>query len=135
MGSRRNIFDGTEASGGYARAVQVGPHIHVSGTTSLDRNGAAVGGTVYEQTREVYRKIAATLANCGASMKDVVRTTAYITDMSQADGFIRAHNEVFAEICPAGALIGTPALLKPELLIEVEAYAIISLDADTGAGP
>ena len=126
---RQNVFDGMESTGGYARAVRVGPHIHVSGTTSLDPQGNAVGGDVYEQTHESYRKIAAALQKCGASMKDVVRVTAYITDMTQGAAFLRAHAEAMAGNTPAAALIGTTALLKPELLIEIEAYAILAEDA------
>jgi enamine deaminase RidA (YjgF/YER057c/UK114 family) len=115
-------------AGGYARAVRVGPHIHVSGTT-------APGRDVYEQTRAIYAKIANAVSSCGATMRDVVRITAYITDMSQSEAFLRAHREVFAEICPAAALIGTTALLKPELLIEIEAYAIAGSEIDVSSGP
>jgi enamine deaminase RidA (YjgF/YER057c/UK114 family) len=126
--ARQNYFDGTEMAGGYARAVRVGPHIHVSGTT-------APGRDVYEQTRATYAKIADAVAGCGATMRDVVRITAYITDMSHSDAFLRAHREVFGTICPAAALIGTTALLKPELLIEIEAYAIAGAERDTTSGP
>ena len=127
---RQNIFDGTETAGGYARAVRVGRHFHVSGTTSLDRNGKAVGRNAYEQTREIYRKIDAALTQGGANIAHVVRVTAYITDMSQSEGFLRAHREVFHAICPAAALIGCTALVKPELIVEVEAYAIVPNEAD-----
>ena len=130
MPARQNVFDGTEAAGGYARAVRVGPHVHVSGTTSLDGSGKAIGSDAYAQTQEIYRKIAAALAKAGARLEHVVRVTAYITDMSQAYGFLRAHKEVFEKICPAAALIGVTALLKPELIVEVEAYAIIPTEAD-----
>jgi enamine deaminase RidA (YjgF/YER057c/UK114 family) len=136
MWSRRNIFDGTEAAGGYARAVRVGPHVHVSGTTSLDKNGRAVGRDAYEQTREIYRKIGTALGQAGASLADVVRITAYITDMTQSEGFLRAHQEVFARICPAAALIGVNALLKPDLIVEIEAHAMaIRHDDDASRGP
>lgn len=126
--ARQNFFDGTEMAGGYARAVRVGQQIHVSGTT-------APGRDVYEQTRAIYAKIANAVSSCGATMRDVVRITAYITDMSQSEGFLRAHREVFAAISPAAALIGTTALLKPELLIEIEAYAIADSELDTSSGP
>jgi enamine deaminase RidA (YjgF/YER057c/UK114 family) len=121
---RQNVFDGTEVAGGYARAVRVGRHIHVSGTTSLDKNGNAVGKDVYEQTRETYRKIATALEKCGAGVKDIVRVTSYIVDMKQLPGFQRGHLEAMGGNTPASSLIGTNALLKPELLIEIEAYAI-----------
>jgi enamine deaminase RidA (YjgF/YER057c/UK114 family) len=124
MPARQNFFDGTEvAGGGYARAVRVGPHIHVAGTT-------APGRDVYDQTQATYRKIATALEACGGAMRDVVRVTAYITDMSQAEAFLRAHREALGAICPAAALIGTTALIRPELLIEIEAYAIIPTEAD-----
>jgi enamine deaminase RidA (YjgF/YER057c/UK114 family) len=126
--ARQNYFDGTEMAGGYARAVRVGAHIHVSGTT-------APGRDIYEQTRGIYAKIENAIAGCGATMRDVVRITAYITDMSQSEGFLRAHREVFAAISPAAALIGATALLKPELLIEIEAYAIAGAEIDTTSGP
>lgn len=132
---RQNYFDGTETAGGYARAVRVGNQIHVSGTTSLDKNGKAVGRDAYEQTREVYRKIIDALSLAGATPRDIVRVTAYITDMSQSDAFLRAHKEVFAEICPAAALIGVASLIKPDLLVEVEAYAIAGAEIDDRSGP
>lgn len=124
---RQNVFDGTEVAGGaYARAVRVGPHVHVSGTTSMNAEGHPVAHDVHGQTRETYRKIAAALQECGAGMTDIVRVTAYITDMSQAPAFMRAHAEAMAGNTPASALIGTTALFKPELLIEIEAYAIVA---------
>ena len=126
---RQNVFDGTEVAGGYARAVRVGPHIHVSGTTSLDKNSNAVGKDVYEQTRETYRKIAAALEKCGAGVKDIVRVTSYIVDMKQLPGFQRGHLEAMGGNTPASSLIGTNALVKPELLIEIEAYAIVADEA------
>jgi enamine deaminase RidA (YjgF/YER057c/UK114 family) len=126
---RQNVFDGTEVAGGYARAVRVGPHIHVSGTTSLDKNGNVVGKDVYEQTREIYRKIATVLEKCGAGVKDIVRVTSYIVDMKQLPGFQRGHFEAMSGNTPASSLIGTNSLHKPELLIEIEAYAIVADEA------
>ncbi len=127
---RQNVFDGTEVTGGgYARAVRVGPHIHVAGTTSMNAEGHPVAFDVYGQTRETYRKIAAALEKCGAGMKDIVRVTVYITDMGEAPAFMRAHAEAMAGNTPASALIGTTALYKPELLVEIEAYAIVADDA------
>jgi enamine deaminase RidA (YjgF/YER057c/UK114 family) len=118
--------DGTEAAGGYARAVKAGPMVFVAGTTSLNAAGEVQGTDSYDQTRITYEKIGAALAKAGAKWSDVVRITAYLTDMDQADGFSRAHVERFpgTEV-PAAALIGIPALLKPGLLIEIEATAVI----------
>jgi 2-iminobutanoate/2-iminopropanoate deaminase len=118
--------DGTEAAGGYARAVKAGPMVFVSGTTSLDPKGKIVGADVYAQTVATYDKIGAALAKAGAKWSDVTRITAYITDMDQADGFSRAHVERFpGDEVPAAALIGCDSLLKPGLLIEIEATAVI----------
>lgn len=118
--------DGTEAAGGYARAVRAGPMVFVAGTTSLDASGAVIGSDVYEQTRTTYDKIGEALSRAGAKWSDVTRVTAYITDMDQASGFTRAHGERFpGDEVPAAALIGCPKLLKPGLLIEIEATAVI----------
>ncbi|MEM7696342.1 MAG: Rid family hydrolase [Pseudomonadota bacterium] len=120
------IFDGTEAGGGYARAVRAGAMVFVAGTTSLRPDGTAVGADVYTQTVATYDKIEAALEKAGARLSDVVRVTAYITDMAAADGFIRAQTERFGETeVPTAALIGGIELLIPELLIEIEATAII----------
>lgn len=125
----RRIFDGTEAAGGYARAVRAGQMVFVAGTTSLDGEGVAQGADVHSQTVRTYDKIEAALARAGASLADVVRVTAYITDMAQADGFNRAHAERFTGTeVPAAALLGIDALLKPELMVEIEATAVISED-------
>lgn len=123
---RQHFHDGTEVIGGYARAIRAGNHIHVSGTTSANAKGEVVGDDVYEQTIETYRKIEEALEKLGAGLRDVVRITAYITDITQAEGYSRAHERVFAGIDPAAALIGTSALMKPEMLIEIEAYAIVA---------
>jgi len=133
--ARQNFFDRTETAPGYARAVRVNDQIHVSGTTALDMDGRVVGSDAYAQTREIYRKLAQALAACGATLADVVRITAYITDMSQSEGFLRAHQEVFAAISPAAALIGVSALVKPELIVEIEAYAIAGATIDVTSGP
>ena len=124
------IFAGTEAAGGYARAVRAGNMVFVAGTTSLRPDGSIVGDDTYSQTVATYDKIEAALAKAGATLADVVRITAYITDIGAADGFIRAQTERFpGEAVPAAALIGGAVLLKEGLLIEIEATAIIEAPA------
>ena len=125
---RREIFDGTELVGGYARAVRKGPHIHVSGTTSADKDGQVIGTDLYEQTRATYAKIARVLADGGATMADVVRVVAYVTDISDPSGFSTAHAEAFGATRPAATLVEVSRLIAPEMLVEIEAYAIVDED-------
>ena len=122
---RREILDGTEVIGGYARAVVKGGHVHVSGTTSMAASGEVVGEDLYQQTRETYRKIARVLSDAGAAPGDVVRVVAYVTDIGDPGGFMRAHAEHFGDIRPAATLVEVSGLLKPEMLVEIEAYAIL----------
>ena len=124
---RRDIFDGTEATAAYARAVRVGPHVHVSGTTSADAKGVVVGGDLYAQSKETYAKIGRILEQAGAAMADVVRIVAYVTDISAPDGFNQATLEAFAGtgVRPAATLVEITALYKAEMLVEIEAYAIV----------
>lgn len=125
--THQRFRDGTEAAGGYARAVRAGNMVFVSGTTSLDPEGNVVGADVYAQTQATYAKIGAALERAGATWSDVTRITAFIADLGQADGFSRAHVEQFpGDEVPAAALIGTSGLLKPDLLIEIEATAVIA---------
>lgn len=123
MKTRIDVSDGTE-TGAYSRAVRVGDTVHVSGTTSLDGKGGYIGDDVGAQTTAVYQKIAAALKACDAEMADIVRITAYITDMSQSAAFLDAHSAAMGGNRPAAALIGVSSLIDPGLLIEIEAYAI-----------
>ncbi|MDP6707271.1 MAG: Rid family hydrolase [Alphaproteobacteria bacterium] len=125
---RRDIFDGTEATAAYARAVQVGPDIHVAGTTSADASGEAVGDDLYAQTKETYAKIQRVLEMADAGMRDVVRVVAYVTDITEPDGFNQATIEAFDDtgFRPAATLVEVSALFKPEMLVEIEAYAVVS---------
>lgn len=115
-----------EAAGGYSRAVRVGNRVEVAGTVATGPDGAIVApGDVYEQTRYIFDKIAAALAEAGASLSDVVRTRSFTTDLDQAEGFTRAHGEIFADIRPAATLVGISGLLGDGSVIEIEAIAVI----------
>jgi enamine deaminase RidA (YjgF/YER057c/UK114 family) len=109
---------------GYSRAVRVGNRIYVAGTTAADENGAAVSpGNPYAQARYALERIAAALAEAGASMDHVVRTRMFVTDISQWREFGRAHGEFFRHVRPAATMVEVKALIDPALMIEIEAEA------------
>lgn len=111
---------------GYSRAIRVGDVIEVAGTTASAPGGVVVApGDLYEQTKYVIGIIKDAIEQLGGSVEDVVRTRVFLTDMSRWEEAGRAHGEVFGEIQPASAFVGTNALLHPDLLIEVEATAIV----------
>ena len=111
---------------GYSRAVRVGNQIHVAGTTAQPPHDQ---GDAYEQAAAALRIIRKALVEAGADFKDVVRTVVYVTDMAaHADGVTRAHGEMFGDIRPASTLVAVTALLRPELVVEIEAYAIVPDD-------
>ena len=119
--ARQNIFSGHpfESVLGYSRAVKVGNTVHVSGTT-------ADGADAYEQATNVLAIIKNSLAKAGAGPEHVVRTVIYVTDMAaHADGVTKAHGEMFGDIRPASTLVAVTGLLRPELVVEIEAYAIL----------
>ena len=127
MQGRQNISSGTkwEKSVGYSRAVKAGNIIEVSGTVAID-NGSVVGkDNAYEQTRFIIKKIETALKQAGAELKDVVRTRIYTTDISKWEEIGRAHGEFFGTILPAATMVEVKALINPELLVEMEATAII----------
>ncbi len=112
---------------GYSRAVRVGPHVHVSGTTATDEHGEIVGrGDPYLQTRQTLQNIVRALERLGARPEHVVRTRIYVTDIDRWQDVARAHGELFGEIRPATAMVEVKRLIDPAMLVEVEADAYVT---------
>ena len=126
---RKNVASGTvwEPIVGYSRAVRVGPHVVVAGTTASDSQGNVIApGDPHGQAIACLRRIEKALAGAGASLQDVVRTRMFVTSIEYWREVARAHAEVFRDIRPAATMVQVSRLLEPEMLVEIEADAIVA---------
>ncbi len=134
MTPRQNISTGTpwEKIVGYSRAVRVGDHVFVSGTTASDENGTVMGiGDPYAQAAYIFAKIGRALEAAGASLNDVVRTRMFVINMDHWEAVCKAHAEVFADVLPVSTLVEISRLINPDHLVEIEVDALIAARPDS----
>lgn len=126
---RQTVSTGTpwEKVVAYSRAVRIGPHVFVSGTTASNPDGTTVAvGDAYQQTVFILRKIESALAEVGAKLSDVARTRMFVTDISKWEEIGRAHGEIFAGINPAATMVEVRGLVNPDHLVEIEVDAVVN---------